>query len=208
MTRTPLPNARVSGAFRRTLTLALAVVAASFVVPATGCADPVDPALYTETNAIVLAQFANSEVTVGGNKVLAGVDGYMEKACGSLDCHGNEGRPLRIYSRRGLRKRGAQNVSNGSPTTDDEIRENYFSVIGLEPEIMSQVVSSDSKGSAPERLLLIRKPLDSKNNELTEPHKGGKIIGTTADESYLCMTGWLTGTSNTNACAVAMSKIP
>ena len=46
-----------------------------------------------------------------------GVDAFMEKRCGALDCHGQIGRPLRIYSSNGLRM---QDGPNGARDTRDD----------------------------------------------------------------------------------------
>ncbi len=120
--------------------------------------------------------------------------GYLEKHCGSLDCHGQPGRPLRVYSQFGMRL-DPNDVPGGRPRTDDELNANYLAVIGLEPEIMSQVASDH--GADPERLMLIRKPLG------TERHKGGQIFSDQSDPGYLCLTSWLRGAVDTASCASA-----
>src|SRR5207253_609317 len=64
-----------------------------------------------------------------------GVSAMMEARCGGLDCHGQVGRPLRIYGQRGLRLATPEtDLRDERPTTPEERLENYQSVIGLEPE--------------------------------------------------------------------------
>jgi hypothetical protein len=125
------------------------------------------------------------------------VSPVFELRCGSLDCHGQPGRPLRIYSGLGLRlPNDAGNLPGVNATTPDEIAENYYSVIGLEPEEMSRVVAGEDP---PTDLLILAKPL------MLESHKGGPAIapGDTAD---LCITSWLLGAGlDTASCTAAAS---
>jgi hypothetical protein len=116
------------------------------------------------------------------------VSGVLEKRCGTLDCHGSAGRPLRIYGNQGLRARDAEMEKDpgyypgGSvQTTDLERSLNYRAVCALEPEIISEVVAGERD---PGELTLVRKA------RLQEKHKGGRIFdeGTVGDQ---CMTGWL-----------------
>src|SRR5580704_4256481 len=80
------------------------------------------------------------------------VSPVFERRCGTLDCHGQVGRPLRIYSGLGLRlPNDAGNTPGNGATTPDEITDNYRAVIGLEPEEMTRVVA----GEDPPRTLLI-----------------------------------------------------
>ena len=72
----------------------------------------------------------------------AQVSPVFERRCGTLDCHGQVGRPLRIYSGLGLRlPNDAGDTPGNGATTPDEITNNYRAVIGLEPEEMSRVVA-------------------------------------------------------------------
>ena len=126
------------------------------------------------------------------------VSQVLERRCGTLDCHGDPSRPLRIYGRSGLRLR--QPDGNGPPsgteigTTPLEIDENRFSACGLEPEVMDAVVSGQAD---PEVLLLLKKP------RLVEAHKGGQVltVGSTADT---CIVSWLRGTVDSLSCEAAL----
>jgi hypothetical protein len=126
----------------------------------------------------------------------AGVSFFLERRCGTLDCHGQPGRPLRIYGARGLR---LQNDAGRTPISGDtsieEMAANYRSVIGLEPEEMSRVVASE--GENPERLLLIRKPLNVALGG--ERHKGGSVISP-SDPGYQCLTTWLSNRADIDKC--------
>ncbi|HEX4473931.1 MAG TPA: hypothetical protein VH142_02570 [Polyangiaceae bacterium] len=114
----------------------------------------------------------------------------LDYSCGNLACHGAAGRNLLLYGVEG-RRLAPTDVACGRSTTPDEILADYRSVVGLEPEIMSEVVASGGKD--PERLTLIRKMNG------TESHKGGTVfaIGSNGD---LCVRGWLTGSDDPSAC--------
>ena len=57
---------------------------------------------------------------------------FLVHRCGSLDCHGEVGRNLRIYGKDGLRL-DPHGLTNGSPTSADEYEADYRSVVALEP---------------------------------------------------------------------------
>jgi hypothetical protein len=120
------------------------------------------------------------------------------QACGTLDCHGTVGRNLRLYGNTGLRFSPTDVPTALTPTTDDEIAQDYLSVVGLEPEIMSAVVASG--GANPERLTLVRKARGE------ESHKGGAIV-VPLDARDICMTTWLAGGNPATSCTGAL-KLP
>jgi hypothetical protein len=122
------------------------------------------------------------------------VSPLLNHRCGSLDCHGAGGRNLRIFGHEGLRLDPAD-VPGGSPTTAAEIRANYDSVVGLQPEVMSMVVADG--GARPERLTLVRK------GRGTEKHKGGALIAV-GDAQDRCLTSWLAGALDQRACLTAL----
>lgn len=122
------------------------------------------------------------------------VDNALGYSCGTLDCHGQQGRNMRVWSKYGMRAQ--VNVANppvpgSGETTKTETELTYRSVVGLEPEIMSQVVRDG--GQHPERLTMIRKALG------TEAHKGHKRMSV-GDPLDLCLTSWLAGNVNKAAC--------
>lgn len=113
----------------------------------------------------------------------------LVRRCGSLDCHGTRYRNLRIYGYGGLRV----DASPDSPkrVTAEEAALTYASVVGLEPEIMRDVVRSG--GAGPERLTLVRKGREE------EAHKGAKRI-TKGDDADRCLVSWLQGNVAVDAC--------
>lgn len=133
------------------------------------------------------------------------VAGYLDHRCGSLDCHGQIGRNLRIWGCEGMRldpkvlpQCSRDPTLGGAPTTVDEDLATYRSLVGLEPAVMSTVVAGG--GVHPELLTFIRKARG------IESHKGGTLI-TPGDDQDVCITSWLSGPGNTNTakCANAIS---
>jgi hypothetical protein len=140
----------------------------------------------TEVTGPDFGQFATPSVIGPDGGATAGVDPVLEKRCGTLDCHGQMGRALRIFGQEGLRliAEDAANVPGIQPTTQTEYVANYQSVIGLQPELMTEVV----QGNAPPTvLLLLRKPLQ------LERHKGGQVFNGPGDAAYDCIVSWLGG---------------
>jgi hypothetical protein len=134
------------------------------------------------------------------------VSAVVEQRCGTLDCHGSSFRPLRIYSRYGLRRPELRDAGGeldydeyfpggDELTTEAELEENLRSICGLEPELMTQVVDGTAD---PDVLSFIRKP------RLREKHKGGLIWykGDTGDQ---CMTNWLQGGKDVSKCQQELS---
>ncbi len=124
----------------------------------------------------------------------ASVADFLVHRCGSLDCHGQAGRNLKIYGSEGLRL-AAGDTPGGNPTTAMEYDADYRSVCGLEPEILTEVVADGGKN--PERLSLVQKPRN------TQDHKGGQIIKI-GDVQDKCMLSWLSGATDTDSCAQAL----
>ncbi|WP_394836876.1 hypothetical protein LVJ94_08205 [Pendulispora rubella] len=119
------------------------------------------------------------------------VSEFLERRCGTLDCHGRIERPLRIYGERGLRLPNDGDLVPGSgKTTDAEYTANYRSVVGLEPEQLNRVVT----GEDPSILLLISKPLaydpDVPGTDKGVRHRGGPQILQGGD-GYRCLYDWL-----------------
>lgn len=125
---------------------------------------------------------------------------FLVHRCGSLDCHGEAGRNFRLYGKEGLRLDPSA-VPGGEVTTDAELDADWQSAVGLEPEIMSQVVAGG--GMDPARLTLYRKPTG------IEHHKGGTLI-TPGDDQDTCLLSWLASQVDKTACTSALdpSKYP
>lgn len=122
------------------------------------------------------------------------VSPFLERKCATLDCHGQVGRPLRLYSGRGLRlpNGGGDGGTIGSvfpgssDTTGFERTANYRAVIGLEPELISRVEAGLAK---PRDLLLLQKPLGL--GSVPESHKGGQVLAPMGDPGEACLATWL-----------------
>jgi hypothetical protein len=124
------------------------------------------------------------------------VASMLVQACGTLDCHGTVSRNLRLYGDTGLRFSPTDVPSTLIPTTIDEVAQDYGSVVGLEPELMSEVVASG--GANPERLTFYRKARG------IEAHKGGAVV-VAGDARDVCITTWLQGHADAAACTAALS---
>ena len=121
---------------------------------------------------------------------------FLEQRCGTLDCHGQVGRSLRLYGFDGLRLDPTGDVPGAGSTTTDEVDADYQSVVGLRARILAAVVQDG--GARPERLTLVRKARG------TEHHKGGALI-TPGDAQDRCLTSWLAGAVDEVACADALT---
>jgi hypothetical protein len=117
----------------------------------------------------------------------------MQPHCGTLDCHGQAGRNMRLFGGRGLRLSPGANPLDGD-TTPAEYDATFWSVVGLEPETMTAVL--EDKGADPERLSLIRKARGH------ERHKGGTLMNA-GDPLDQCLTSWLAGALTEGPCQVA-----
>jgi hypothetical protein len=183
------------------------------VVFSSACSSVPDSTTLLTVNGPSLADFGGA----------GGVSATLERNCGSLDCHGSDSRPLRLYGQYGLRKPiGLVTVEEdagdggteepvdddagppkpgGVPTTAEEVLANYQSVVALEPRIMQAVV----KGADPYELLLLKKPLT------IEGHKGGPALHMDRPDqppgAETCIVSWLQNKTNKAACA-AGSKLP
>ena len=114
--------------------------------------------------------------------------------CGTLDCHGQTSRNMRLYGSLGLRLApGDRPVSKGT-TTSAEYDEDFASVIGLEPDVMTAVVTQG--GAQPERLTFVRKARGAEN------HKGG-TLWSAGDAQDRCVTSWLAGATDVADCTAA-----
>jgi hypothetical protein len=144
----------------------------SLVGGTTSCASAPDSRRFTE---ILAPDFPTYKTNV---------DAYLQRRCGTLDCHGQPGRAYRIYGFAGFRlyNEDAGLVSGQQPTTDEEVLANYQAAVALEPEEMSRLMAT--QGAEPNKLLLLRKPLK------LERHKGGPAMAED-DVGYRCVVAWL-----------------
>jgi len=126
----------------------------------------------------------------------ARVSDAMQLHCGTLDCHGQPGRNMRLYGHYGLRLSATDNPLE-APTSAAEYDASYWSIVGLEPEAMSRVVRSQSY---PDGLAMIRKPRG------IEKHKGGQLM-TEGDDLDRCLVGWLISAFDRTACDTVADAI-
>jgi hypothetical protein len=155
----------------------LSLVAAGIVV-ACAAVPNVNEMTNIYTSADAYRDFAGSPNGVPN----AGVQGMLAAKCATLDCHGEVGRSLRIFSQNGLRiADDSGNVPGVQPTTPEEIFANFTSAISVQPELTSKVFADQDD---PHVLILLRKPLG------LERHKGGQVLSSN-DNGDVCLTTWL-----------------
>ena len=112
---------------------------AGALVSIAACGPTPDPNRVTNiyTPADAFEQFAG-----GGTKV--GVNGFLAARCATLDCHGQLGRPLRLFSESGLRiVDDAGDYPGGAPATSTEIFANFTAAISVQPELTSEVFAGN-----------------------------------------------------------------
>lgn len=112
--------------------------------------------------------------------------------CGSLDCHGAVGRPLRLHHHHGLRL-DPDDSPDGSVTRQAEHDANFLAVTGLEPELLEEVVAGERP---PTDLTLVRKALGH------EKHRPGAVLRE-EEPAARCITGWLEGRLDVALCEAA-----
>lgn len=132
------------------------------------------------------------------------VSPFLERRCGTLDCHGGIARPMRLFGQLGLRHPGEDNISGGKSTTAVELTANYFSVCNVDAEKMDESVKNFGNNAA--TLLLVTKARGA------EKHKGGQVVAE-GDSGDKCLLGWLQGEEVVDpadvaeACAAAVEQL-
>lgn len=130
-----------------------------------------------------------------------GVNDFMVARCGALDCHGQVGRPLRLYGVNGLRKVPPLEVELERPTgplTAEELDDNYLSVVGLEPEALGYARAVEGEYLD---FLLLKKPISIEGGGVR--HKGGPVLRPTGDPGFECILSWISGDVEATECAAA-----
>ncbi len=119
------------------------------------------------------------------------VSSVLELRCGSLDCHGQPARSLRIFGLYGLRLDG-RDAPGGADTTEWEIDATYESIVGIDPERLSRVTADGGRNA--EQWLVVSK------GRAREAHDGGArlVAEHPADD---CVVSWLSGSVDLAACA-------
>jgi len=128
----------------------------------------------------------------------AAVSEYMTRRCGTLDCHGTETRPMRLYGRLGLRDPLETNVSGGKATTPLELTDSYAAVCNVEPEATQAAV--EDQGASGELLLIVQKARG------IEAHKGGQVV-TQGSPGDNCIAGWLREDDSATVAAACQAAI-
>jgi len=102
--------------------------------------------------------------------------------CGTLDCHGDPARNMRVYGINGQRL-NAFDVTGFGGTTEDELRATYESIVVLQPEVLAAAVQA---GGAGDDWLVLGK------GRGRIQHAGGQqlVPGGAADR---CVTSWVAG---------------
>ncbi len=123
----------------------------------------------------------------------------IELRCGSLDCHGQAPRGLRVYGANSLRlpnERG--DIPGLGLTTPDEARATYASILGLQPEKTNALVMTRPRTASDAYALLVL----TKGTAL-ERHRGGESMRK-GDPAEQCLLTWLIGAANQARCAEAV----
>ncbi|CAN5923879.1 hypothetical protein BH11MYX4_BH11MYX4_68240 [soil metagenome] len=123
----------------------------------------------------------------------------LVRRCGSIDCHGSVFRNFRLYGYGATRLTPGDRPDAPVVTLPTEASADYDAVIGLEPEIMRDVVRAGGAGY--ERLTLVRKGRNA------EDHKGGQRMAP-GDKADRCLVAWLSGVPDPAACKTASCVDP
>jgi hypothetical protein len=112
----------------------------------------------------------------------------LEARCATLDCHGVDDRPLRLYAETGLRVR-------------DDLRD--LPIEGAELEANVRAIQAIDPGADPSATLFVRKPLAPGAGGLA--HEGGDVWANRDEPQLVCILAWLAGTSDEPSAAAACS---
>jgi hypothetical protein len=113
------------------------------------------------------------------------VHAILEARCATLDCHGDPGRPLRLYAETGLRDADAL---RGQPITMDELAANVRAIAAVDP------------GAPADTSIVMGKPLGRYH------HVGGVVWPAPDAAQPTCVRGWLAGISGDPAVAAACQQ--
>jgi hypothetical protein len=178
----------------------LVLIAGSTGMLSAGCASSYDP---TQTTKVITPDY---------DIYATYLDGFVNRRCGTLDCHGSTGRAFRHYGNLGLRRlegradelgsdagfkdAGPKRTGKGA-TTADEVRANFAGIVALEPEVISRIVALNNTGDVDAQIrkwMFLRKALGrpdvGRAETEGERHKGGNSLEE-ADPGYVCISKWL-----------------
>jgi hypothetical protein len=123
------------------------------------------------------------------------VQPVFERRCGSIDCHGQLPRGLRVYGANGLRLPNDKGlVPGGGATTHDETYATYASIVALQPDRMNAFLLKTSRtpGDAYD-LIVLSKAL------AIERHRGGPSLNK-GEAAEQCIVRWLLGQPAQDLC--------
>ncbi len=115
----------------------------------------------------------------------ADIQPILGPGCGSLDCHGDRGRPLRLYAQFGRR---AAAELRSAPLTPEEIADNVAALATMPPD------------------RVLGKPLDVSAGGMR--HVGGDLWPSDSAPAYTCVSAWLAGEQAQAACEMAAAQAP
>jgi len=117
----------------------------------------------------------------------------LQAGCASLDCHGDAGRPLRLYARNGLREDIAL---RGQDASESELEANMSAIAWLDPEAAQL-----------EDHLLLLKPLAVGAGGMH--HIGGDLWSDQSTDLYRCFHAWLrNGLQDADSQAICDRALP
>ena len=134
----------------------------------------------------------NPIFVIKGQVLTCGEILIVKRRCATLDCHGDPGRPLRIYSETGLRALGRDRAL---PLDAAEIAANVESIVAVDP---------GAPDADHHRLVL--EPLAPSAGGMH--HVGGDVWLDRSDPGYVCLREWLAGRSPGTSCEVAFRTLP
>ncbi len=147
-------------------------------------------ALVTGACGGVAAQGEQPLVELDGDAYARDVHPILEARCATLDCHGVDDRPLRLYAETGLRAR-------------DDLRD--LAIEGAELEANVRAIQSIDPGAEPSDTLVMRKPLGG------VAHEGGTVWASRDEPQLVCVLAWLSATSDepdaAGACSLAAEEV-
>lgn len=129
------------------------------------------------------------------------VQPYTAASCATLDCHGDPGRPLRMYSELGLRGDASLRMVSISELRPPQ------TLSAAEVSDNVTAFSSVSKLEDGTHHLALLKPLRGGIH-----HMGGKLWPNEQAPGYLCLRGWLAPSADTpidtgESCALALDAL-
>lgn len=143
-------------------------------------------------------------ITAGDPELFASyVQPYLEVGCATLDCHGDPGHPLRLYSELGLRKEAAlrpaaiSEQSEPLALTEAELADNRLSLAAI---ALASRAAADH--------LALRKPLAVSAGGVE--HTGPALWTSTEAPGYRCLSAYLLGEASgdpADACAEALDRL-